>query len=627
MRHRKLTAYLLTLLFAALAVVLWAMEPRTEPVPVELVLASGGDEKTLSCWQNEAGEYYLFLPGYGELPSARLRIHAREVRIGTQQAKDGMSCGEFSLDTPYDFSFRTAEGWVSTRLTFVRSANLPTLYIDTGSGSMDYIHETKGTREAGRMSLYTPQGEPAYIGSLDAVNGRGNDWLIPKKSYSLQLASGADLLEMGQSEEWILTANAFDASHLRNKLVYDFAAAAGLANSPESRWVDLYLNGEYAGLYLLCERNTLTQQRIWPEGQGKYLVSMDLQWRLEQNQREFVTTDSGYAFRIHGSEVESDQLLQLLQSAEDAIRAEDGRDPRTGSHWSELIDLDSWARKFLVEEVFGNGDGGAISQYFYGSAQEGRIYAGPVWDYDVSMGNAQGLSHGTPRSIFAARPRVRSGVRISWFYELYCQPLFRERVIRLYREEFLPLLKVFLTERLADYATGIAPAAAMNQLRWESLGAAQVSAPEETMSLYRFMEQRIEFLNQLWLEEQPFLWVLMDTDDGHGTVCFAVPPGETVPGLPEYTPGPEILGWYAVGSDTPFDPEQPILEDTELILRRVPQEPVPVEPPETQSAESRLPLKYAPFGLILGSLGLLWLLDRKQRRRNTAEKEAMPGSL
>lgn len=620
MRYRKITVYLCTLLFAALAVILWTFEPRMEAMPVDLILTSTGEEKTITGWKNEDGEYYLFLPGYAEHGSVRLRFHAREVWIDGRLAEDGMSCEEFALDTPYSFSFDSAEGRVSTVLTFVQSKDLPTLYIDTGSGSMDYIHGKKGNQEAGRMSLYMPDGELVHIGNLDAINGRGNDWLIPKKSYSLQLASGGDLLGMGQAEKWILLANAFDASHLRNKLVYDFADALGLDFSPESRWVDLYLNGEYAGLYLLCERNELHEQRVLLTGEGNYLVSMDNQWRLEQNGRPFVTTQSGYAFRIHDSHLGEEILQQLLQSVENAISAEDGIDPLTGKHWTELIDLDSWARKYLIEEIFGNGDGGAISQYFYGST-DARMYAGPVWDYDISMGNSQGLRGGEPQSIFAGRSRVRSSISLSWYYELYQQDAFQERMVELYREICLPLLDRFLNEKLEEYISQIAQAAAMNQLRWETLGACRISAPAEAESIRSFMEQRITFLNQLWLEKEPFCRVLIDTNDGHGTICFAVRPGEQVPYLPEYEPAPEILGWYVAGADAPFDIEKPIFEDMEIILTRADPEASGEDPMETGDGGSGIPLKYAPFVLMLGILGMLWLLDRKHRSRKAAAQE------
>ena len=116
---------------------------------------------------------------------------------------------------------------------------------------------------------------------MEAIRGRGNaTWLWEKKPYSLTLSKSADLLGMGAAKEWILLTNAPDPTHLRNKIAYDLAAEVGLLYSPESNWVDLYLNGEYTGLYLLTERNEIHPQRI-PAGNGTFLVSMELESRLK----------------------------------------------------------------------------------------------------------------------------------------------------------------------------------------------------------------------------------------------------------------------------------------------------------------------------------------------------------
>lgn len=612
MRYGKITVFLFTLLFAAAALALWALEPGMETMPLALTLTSAGEEKTVNCWKNEAGEYFLFLPSYAEPASAQFQVYGDDVRIDGREIKTGMFCEALALDTPYSFSFLSEAGMVETVLTVNRSKNLPTLYIDTGSGSMDHIHGKKGNQETGRMCLVTPDGALAYTGELDRINGRGNDWLIPKKSYSLQLSAGTDLLGMGLAEKWILQSNAFDGSHLRNKLAYDFAGVLGLEYSPESRWVDLYLNGEYAGMYLLCERNELHEQRVSLEGTGAYLVSMDVGWRLEQNNKPFLKTESGLAFRIHDSMLGDAELRQQLQSVENAVCAEDGMDPLTGKHWTELIDLDSWVRKYLVEEIFGNSDGGAISQYFYGSGQGMTMYAGPVWDFDVSMGNSQVSRVREPEVIFAGSSQIWSHIDLSWYYELCQRELFRESLAEVYREDCLPLLDVFLNGWMEESVSQIERAAEMNQLRWGDLGAYQTGAREEAENIRSYMESRIGFLNQLWLEQEPFYRVLVDAGDGSFVTCYAVRPGEQLPDLPEYEPSSDILGWYVDGTDMPFEITQPILEDMTIVLRRVGPENADGEAADTGSA-----IQYAPFALLLGTLMAVCLLDRKRWSRMT----------
>ena len=611
MKNGKIGILLMTTLFLLFIIIVGFMEPAMVPnpemnIPLSFTAALGGEQERITCWEDPSGDLFVFLPTGAALSGVEIFVEKDvQVLLNQKSLESGMDCSDIQLGIPYQLICILEERTIEYSLTFMQSFQLPSIHLDVQSGSMNIIHEKKGNQESGRMRLYLPDGELAYIGNLESLNGRGNDWLIPKKSYSLQLTSGADLLGMGQAEKWILQANAFDASHLRNKLVYDFSAELGLDFSPESQWVDLYLNGEYAGLYLLCERNEIHEQRVRLEGNENYLVSMDLQWRLAENKKPFVITEAGYAFRIHDSQMNDSDLQRRLQSAENAICAEDGRDPLTGKHWSQLIDLDSWAKKYLVEEIFGNGDGGVISQFFYGTTEDMPMYAGPVWDYDISMGNSQGRCGGEARALFAGRPRIRPNISVSWYYELYQKQAFRDRMTEIYREECLPLLERFLEAQLDEYLSCIIESSTMNQIRWKSLAATQTSAQDEAEYIRSFMEERISFLNQLWLDKKPFHWVLIDTNDGRDMICYAVFPGEQILLLPDYEEAWDILGWYNAATEQPFDSAQPIYENTVVYLKKL------------QGEEDEISLlQLAPMAAALGILLSMILIDRRHRLAN-----------
>jgi hypothetical protein len=108
--------------------------------------------------------------------------------------------------------------------------------------------------------------------------------------------------------------------------------------------------------------------------------------------------------------------------------------------------------------------------------------------------------------------------------------------------------------------------------------------------------------------------VLIDPQEGGFTLCVLVPSGEQIPFFLEYEPSREILGWYAAGSEAPFDITQPIREDLELILRRA----EPEEAPE-ESTGSAL-VRYGPFCLLLGILGTLCRMDSGRRTDAACEK-------
>ncbi len=95
------------------------------------------------------------------------------------------------------------------------------------------------------------------------IKGRGNyTWTLAKKPYQIKLDGSKPVLGMGAAKTWILLANYADASLMRNKLAYDLGASLGLHGSPDSRWVDLRINGEYRGNYLITEKVEVKKNRV-----------------------------------------------------------------------------------------------------------------------------------------------------------------------------------------------------------------------------------------------------------------------------------------------------------------------------------------------------------------------------
>ena len=112
------------------------------------------------------------------------------------------------------------------------------------------------------------EGEPIYDGKLEQIKGRGNStWqLADKKPYQIKLKKKTDLLESGdvsnKNKTWVLLANAFDGSSMRNMISCSLARDIGVKSSVEFRPVDLYYDGEYRGTYLLTEKVQINAGRV-----------------------------------------------------------------------------------------------------------------------------------------------------------------------------------------------------------------------------------------------------------------------------------------------------------------------------------------------------------------------------
>lgn len=586
---RKICIYLLTIFFVAVAVFSsWLASRWDGTVEISARISAAGNTEQIRCHNGGEDRVYLFLPAYAQAEQTQLFTNTRNaVYLQGKEIAEGMTCEEIPFNTDLDLAYEADGELRHFVLQILQSQNIPAMYIDTVSGSLEHIHEEKGNQESGTMRLYTQKGQLDYDGAVEELKGRGNDsWGKEKKPYSLNLRREENLLDMGAARKWILLANYSDPTHIRNKIVLDAAQALHMPYTPECQWVDLYLNGDYAGVYLLSERNEIHPQRVDIPEESSFLVSMEPVGRLRNSTYPYITTDSQIAFRLRETGMTQEAASEILRSADRAIHAHDGLDPVTGKHWRELLDLDSWARKYLIEEVFANLDANAASQFFYytGDGEQGTLYAGPVWDYDLSMGSQTVWQTQASDALFAGSAHIWSEEDHPWFAALCRHPEFQERVKELYRLEFQPMLKQLLASGIDAYGETVAAAAKMNQLRWNSS-----DFSEQLRILRKYTEDRMAFLDSYWLEQEPYHIVTIDIRTGANIATYAIRSGETLIQFPEswVTWQGDNYGWHDAQTEERIDISQPIYEDRNLYLKWYPQEeaqetemePLPEEEP------------------------------------------------
>ena len=546
-----------------LMILLLAVHTQPDSVPANPVVIQAGGE-IVEIWTADGENYYAFLPGHVSWEEAVILPVQDAVELdGTPMS---LACALPEPDQSHVLTWEQEGAPHRGTLHIMASGGVATLYLNTQSGSMDYIHAEKGNAEYATLRLYDEAGNLNYSGDLKSVRGRGNStWVVhEKKPYSLKLENKGDLLGMGAAKDWILLADALDTSAMRNKIVYDFAAKAGLPYTPEARWTEVYLNGEYAGLYLLCERVEVNPQRVALSPDGS-LVCMDRDIRVEEEPDPYFVTDSGQYLQVRES-ADYGALRDLFQSMENAVLSSDGKDPVTGQSWQELINLESWVKKYLIEEIFDSYDANFQSQYFYTfeTNSNSPIYAGPIWDYDASLGNPSVWALNSPRGLFAWRPEAMTGYATPWLHALYEKPQFHEELAQEYRNIFLPALETLISETIGDYAAQIGPSFARNQIRWDVETA---GLQEEAAYITEYLQERTEFLTRFWLEDAAFCIVrLQEHQTGGYYAYYAVEPGEVFNDLPERS-AEDFLGWYREDTDLPFDPEEPITEDLYLYPR------------------------------------------------------------
>lgn len=612
MRKQKYSIFVFSILLAVVAIVCFAANDGDGGMPLKARVVYGAHTEELTCCKDQWNDYYFFIPGYADLSQVQIYSQTNdEIWIGDHMiTRKGLSCDQFQLNETYGMARFGGDSTYDGVIRFVQSGNVPTMYLDVASGNMEYIHEKKGNEEFATMRLYAADGTLENRLNVESIKGRGNaTWEWPKKSYSLSLSNETDLLQMGKAQKWILLSNGYDSSNLKNKMAYDLAKNAGMAYSPDSRWVDLYLNGEYAGLYLLCERNEVHPERVDITPDNSFLISREGQGRLMAHDYPYINLEHYKGYRIHHSSYGLDQVQEMWQSVEDALLSENGIDPRTGKHWTALIDLDSWVEKYLIDEVAVNYDGGGISQFFYydGENPTGKIYAGPVWDMDITFG-AEFWQTFSPNVFAARRPIYLYPTENAEFYVLYQQEEFYDRMVEIYQNAFRPAMIELIDSGLDRYYQQIAPAAYANSRRWET------GSPEEAKEeIKAFLTERVAFLDSLWIAEEEYCDVRMlvfDWVDSYKVdAWFVVRPGESLPDIAKYESG----AWYVWGTDELFDITQPIYESVDLYLKT---EQTPYQMPGSTGTE-KVPMAY--IGL-LAILAAVFVMDRRQTKKGTREK-------
>ena len=230
------------------------------------------------------------------------------------------------------------------------------------------------------------------------VRLRGNTTAYgDKKPMRIKFDSPVSMFGRPAEKSWVLLANYFDYSLMRNYLAYntyDFLTPDGTFASLVE-FVDVYVNGEYQGVYTLCDqiqegsgRAAVTTVKNDPTASG-YLLEMDMRSAEEggvEGTDYFKAADSLYAVKFPDpddgiSAAQMDYIQGYVQSVHNAVAAKD---------WAEiqrLIDVQSFIDYFMLAEIYQTTDVG-VSSVFLRKDNNGKLFMGPAWDYDLSAGNA-----------------------------------------------------------------------------------------------------------------------------------------------------------------------------------------------------------------------------------------------
>lgn len=358
--------------------------------------------------------------------------------------------------------------------SFICSENIDSLFISTESGDNAYILADKENEESGTLQAVTPKGKTQFLGKLDKINGRGNaTWsLEEKKPFSLSLEEGASLCGLKSGRKYALHAMCYEGDKLHTKFIYDMEKELGMDDSSGSTWVDVYLNGEYFGLYLLEESHKVSADRI-DLPNNAFMVTHTSKDRVGDGPYFFLD-DGEDTFTI---EYPKDPKEEKFSEIEGVIKGVD-----IAIHQGDFsyVDMDTFANNYLADEISMNYDAFTNSSFFYQRWEGDALHAGPVWDYDLSFGE-----NNTTNTDFADTSLSIVGLRgaqLDWYSILLQDDEFR-KIVAGKIEGMLPWYRKMLEETIDEQADKIEKSVAIDMLRWSNKPQ-MTAANDETIGSY-----------------------------------------------------------------------------------------------------------------------------------------------
>ena len=266
-----------------------------------------------------------------------------------------------------------------------------------------------------------------------SIRGRGNStWMKSmEKPFKIKLDKKADIFGLGENKHWVLVANAFDPTLMRDRIIAWLGDEMGFEFTPRGVPVDLVMTGKdfgtkYMGSYYLSENVRVDENRLEIDElkkddiddeviTGGYLVQNGTQVNTWSPDRFYTTRGACWATDTPSfdttDEVTLNTYLQSNEVTEVLPELGDGYENNKqqkyiqdhvqliedtlyqgGTAYRDLMDIESAAKYWLINDFALNADSYATgSTYFYkvrdNNGQIGKIYWGPLWDFDYAWNN------------------------------------------------------------------------------------------------------------------------------------------------------------------------------------------------------------------------------------------------
>ena len=316
-----------------------------------------------------------------------------------------------------------------------------------------------------------------------SIKGRGNQtWQYEKKPYKIILDKEESILGFGKSREWVLLAEYRDPSFMRTAFMFGLAHLAGMLYCLKFKHVELYVDDEYQGVYVLTESVQRSPSRIDIADDG-FIIEDDQYW---ENEPVSFESPLGIHFTF-----KYPKPGKLDEGRLKSISAYIGRMEKTlpDGNVDDYLDLDSFAQWYIVMELLGVYD---PNIYYVLKSKGGKLMMGPVWDAESALGLFGRDADNpipAPGTLTTGYPICSSSYYFTW---LLSNPLFID-ILKRNWDALKPLLPRF-KEQMRDLFQGLDEALECNFKRWPGIYPPQCWEAEFAF-IYDFFERRTSWFD------------------------------------------------------------------------------------------------------------------------------------
>lgn len=349
-------------------------------------------------------------------------------------------------------------------------AGIPRIVIETENHRAIKDRETEIPAKLQIWGKYAPESEIMDL----TIRGRGNSsWFeMPKKSYKIEFANKQAILGMSKEKDWALIANFADKSLLKNFITYKLSSWLKADFSPNCKFIELYINRNFLGTYLLTENIKVSQNRVNISKDNKtFLCEYDIHYKKSD---QVLVLKDWMRVTVHFPQDISYNTKNIIINHLDSITSIIKNTQLDSAALSNLFNLEDYLRFYWIQEFSSNRDGNFDTSVFFTWQIGTPVKMGPLWDFDLGYKGQQNPLTQNPEAWF-----IRN---YYWNIDLFKNVNFvslADNYWRNNRKYFIQTL-----DSIPIYHQMLSNAAINNFKRWDILNSTESKFHQESFKNY-----------------------------------------------------------------------------------------------------------------------------------------------